>query len=100
MEIEIQKKKRHVKQIGLKCFPEDMRIIERIKKEQGFKNDSEAIRYAMFLVEANSLLEKRLENIESRLDGFSKDIENLCWRSNDASDMLLKISRKLDTTGK
>lgn len=96
MENEIQNGKRHVKQIGLKCFPEDVKVIDRIKKDQGFKSDSEAVRYALFLVEANSLTDKRLENIESQLEEFKKNVENLCWRSNDANDMLLNISRKLE----
>ncbi len=85
----------HVKQIPMKLMKDDARIIEQIKIEQGFKTDSEAVRYTLFLFEANSLLEKRLEQMETQIEKQSADIRNMCWRSNDTYTLLLKIGSKL-----
>lgn len=85
--------KGHVKQIGLKCFAEDMAIINRIKSEQGFSYDSDAIRYALILEERNSLLERRLQAMEKALHTQSEEIKNNSWRNNAIYDLLLKVAR-------
>lgn len=85
--------KNHIKQIGLKCFADDMANINRIKIEQGFKNDSDAIRYALIVEKRNSLLEQRLSAIESSLKTQTEAIQSFSWKNNDVFNLLMKIAR-------
>jgi len=88
--------KTHVKQIGLKCTAEDFKHIEKIKKEIGFKYDSDAIRFALEDVakrtEREIAQENRLTAIEEALLKNANSIDSISWRSNDTYLLLLSLA--------
>ncbi len=83
----------HEKQIGLKCFPQDMANINFIMKEQGFKFESDAIRYALTLYKHNSELHEILVTHKEEMVRLGSEIKNISWRNNELYLLVLKIAR-------
>ncbi|WP_175888212.1 hypothetical protein [Burkholderia contaminans] len=98
---EIEKKggKQHVKQIGLKCFPDDMKRIETIKKKHGLKGESDALRMALMLEDENNQLHEILLSHKQEIQRLNEELKNVAWRQNANYQLSLKIAKHLGIVG-
>lgn len=87
--------KRHVRQIGLLVMPEDEKIIQTIKKSQGFKTDADAIRYALMLVDHNAQLHEILVSHKNEISAIREEVKSMSWRNNQLFLLVMKVARFL-----
>lgn len=87
--------KKHVKQIGLKCFDDDLKRIQKIQAREDFKFESDAIRYALEVEEENTKLHEILISHKNEIKRYADKIEGMEWRSNAMHDQLMLMTKLL-----
>ncbi|BCM12943.1 hypothetical protein MAFF241648_21330 [Ralstonia solanacearum] len=89
--MEEQQKRKVVKTASIPLIKEELAILERIKKSQGFKNDSDAHRYCIYLFDENQKLQERLSALEIAQVDNNKKMDSLAWRQNSTYETVAKI---------
>lgn len=93
-------KKNHIKQIGLKMFSEDITHLEKISKSNGFKFDSDAIRFALEFtartLDREIQKDERIFCMEEKIKKLAESVDSISWRNNDSFILTSRIAKHLN----